>query len=382
MDFYLYSVDKELWIHDFALVTALQIFAKDIYDEIKQNKDLLTGDFEAFKGDIDLINIEKGNLDNFLKVLFDNDNISHRNTIKQVLANLFPKVNYVFNMSYTPRLELSIKKEHCGIMQKEYFDLYFTFDNTNSLSKSRIDSVIYAANENVEDLKTNLLSINKIDLLDSLIDQLHYHFHSFEDKGIKNLIKVFVESCGELFTDEPFNSYYSKISRAINLIYHLVKERKFIDEQLFEAIDRCENNYFKTCLISDLEGTDLVNDELMLKLKRDISNFLSDYFEKTDFSNIEHIRSNMVFWKNFSGFDVTNDYINNLTDENLICFISEYVEFNVFKEKYEMKYDNLSYVVKLNSIKERIMKIKKSDVKYDDEKMNVVDLFLEEYPDN
>ena len=382
LDFYLYSVDKEMWIHDFALVTALQIFAKDIYEEIKQNEDLLTGDFEAFKGDIDLINIEKGNLDNFLKILFDNDNLSHKNTIKQVLANLFPKVNYVFNMSYTPHSELTIKKEHCGIMQKEYFDLYFTFDNTNSLSKSRIDSVIYAANKDVGDLKNNLLSINKIYLIDSLINQLHYHFYRFDDNGIKNLIKVFVESYKELFPDEPFNQYYSKISRAINLIYHLVKERKFIDEPLFEALNGCENNYFKTCLISDLEDTGLLKDELMLKLKKDVSKFLSDYFEKTNFSNIEHVRSNMGFWRNFSDFEVTNEYINNLNDEDLISFVSEYVECDVFKEKYEMKYDNLSYVVELSSIKERFLKIKKSDEKYDDEQVNVVALFLEECHDN
>ena len=90
----------------------------------------------------------------------------------------------------------------------------------------------------------------------------------------------------------------------------------------------------------------------------------------------------MGFWKNFSDFEVTNEYINNLNDEDLISFISEYVERDVFKEKYELKYDNLSYVVELSSIKERFVKIKKSDKKYDDEQINVVDLFLEEYHDN
>lgn len=30
LDFYLYSVDKDVWIHDFALITALQIFEEDI----------------------------------------------------------------------------------------------------------------------------------------------------------------------------------------------------------------------------------------------------------------------------------------------------------------------------------------------------------------
>ena len=34
LDFYLYSIDTEVWIFDFALVTALQIFSKDVYGAV------------------------------------------------------------------------------------------------------------------------------------------------------------------------------------------------------------------------------------------------------------------------------------------------------------------------------------------------------------
>lgn len=383
LDFYLYSMDTEIWVYDFALVTALQIFEKDIYDSIKNNQELLTGDIETFEGKVDLIGMFGDNLKNYLNVLFDND-LKYKNTIKQILSDLFPKVNYIINSSYTPKSEISIKKQHCGIMQKEYFDLYFTFDNTNSLSKSRIDSVIQAANNNddVEVLKTNLLLINEMDLIDSLINQLANHMDSFDYVGIKNLIRAFNDNYNELFVDEQFNLQNSKISHAINLLYYLIKDKELDDDFIFEAIEESENNYFKTCLIWEFNNVNLLCEDLISKLKKDISDYLSDYFEKTEYSEIEHVRSNVMFWKDFSSFENTNTYINNLNDGNLIDFISEYIEHDFFKDEDVMKYGSLETVVELDSIKKRFHEIKNSDGKFNNEQMKIIDLFIKDFPDN
>lgn len=368
LDFYLYSIGKEIWIYDLALVTVLQIFEKDIYDEIKDNKDLLTGDLQAFEGNNDLFEIFNGNLKGFLEALFKNNKFKHEIAIKHILADLFPKVNYVLNSSYTPSSEISIKKEHCGIMENEYFDLYFTFDNTNSLSKSRIDSLIFAANNDVNKLRSNLLLIEEKGLLGSLINQLPNHFESFEEMGVKNLIKVFIEDHDNLFTDEPFNFFDSIFSKAINLIYYLLKEQRITEESFFEVINDCENNFFKTCLIWELDDVHLLNEESMSKVKKDISKYLSQYFEKTEFSKIEHVRSNIMFWKDFSGFENTNEYIINLKDEDLISFISEFKEKDTFEDKDEIRYDYLEKIVDLNSLKKRFDEIKNSNKDFDDEK--------------
>lgn len=383
LDFYLYSVDTEIWIHDFALVTALQIFEKDIYDSIKNNKNLLTGDLEIFDEKIDLIDILGGNLKNYLNVLFDND-LKYKNAVEQILSDLFPKVNYIINeSSQTPKSIIDLKKKHCGIMQKEYFDLYFTFDNTNSLSKSRIDSLICAANnDNIKELKTSLLIIKEMNLLNSLIDQLGYHVDSFENVGVKNLIKSFNDNYNELFVDESFNSQNTKISNAINLIYYLIKDKELDDNAIFESIDESENNYFKTYLIWEITNVVLLSEEISSKLKKIISSYLSDYFEKTDFSEIEQIRSNIAFWKNFSGFEVTNKYINDLNDENLIMLISEYVEHDFFKDEDVMRYEYIGTVVELDSVKRRFDELKNLEGEFNTEQMNTVNLFVNNFPDD
>ena len=117
----------------------------------------------------------------------------------------------------------------------------------------------------------------------------------------------------------------------------------------------------------------------MLKVTENISRYLSEYFEKTEFSKIEHIRSNIWFWKEFSSFENTNEYVSNLDDEDLVNFISEYVWKNLFQNKYEIKYGELGEIVDLSYIKKRFEKIKNSDNGFEKEKMNVVGLFLDDY---
>lgn len=381
LDFYLYSVDKDVWIHDFALITALQIFDEEIYDEVKYNKDLLTDDFNLFMGLEDIKKPREDDLNCFLKSVFNNKNLKHESAVKNILSDLFPKVKYILFSSYTSDYELSLKREKCGIMGKEYFDLYFTFDNTNKLSKSRIDLIINSANNNVETLKGRLLQIKEIELLDSLIDQLSYHVDKFDLNGIENLINVFINHYEKLFIDEHFNTINSKIEKAINLIYYLVKGSNFEDNNFVDAVTKSDDNYFKTYLIWQIYTSDLLYNESKLKLKQDISKFLSNYFEKTEFSKIEHIRSYIGFWRDLSNFKTTNKHVIKLNDDDLIMLVNEFKEYNSAREEYFMEYDYLSHIVELNSIKKRIEKIKLNEEFYNENKL-IIDLFLENFPNN
>lgn len=119
----------------------------------------------------------------------------------------------------------------------------------------------------------------------------------------------------------------------------------------------------------------------MSKLKKDISDYLSDCFEKKEICEITHVSSKMRFWKDFTDFKVTNDYINNLNDEELIKFISEYKEYDFFQEKYMMQYESLETVVELDSIHNRLEKIKDLN-NINKKQTEIVDLFLDNYSGN
>ena len=265
-------------------------------------------------------------------------------------------------------------------MLEEYFDLYFTFDNTNRLSQSRIQLIITSANEDKESLKSNLFSIKKINLVDSLINQLTYHYDSFDEVGIFNLINVLTSNYKILFEKDYTESETSKISKSIIILIDLIKKNQIYNENLVNNIIECENNYYKTELILRIVNENYLSGHLNSKLKSSINEFLEEYFENTEFYKIEHVRSFVWFWRDLSDFNTTNNYISNLNDEDLITFIFEFIEHKFNQNEYEIRYDYLSHIVDTKSIKIRFENMKHKEKLYNEQKQ-YIDLFIDNYPE-
>lgn len=380
LDFYLYSMDDKIWIHDFALITALQVFEKDVYDIIKYNKNLLTGEFNSINAlDEELQNHYKKDLNNLLKSLFKNNKLKKEPAVRNILSDLFPKVNNIEFNSDTPNSIIEIKRKHCGVMEEEYFDLYFTFDSTNKLSKSLIKTIISSIDNNNETLNNDLLKIKEIELLNPLIDNLKYHSDEFSENMIINLIETFITYYKELFADENSEPDNGQIEKAVFAIFNLYERTKLNEEIFVKTILECENNYFKTYLIWEINSLKLVNNELISELRKNASEYLKDYFETSEFSEIEHIRSFVWIWRDLSDFKTTDEYIQNLEDPNLIIFISEFMEkrFNEIK----VRYDYLNKLVKLDCIKMRFEKMVEKNEKIYEENKSIINLFLKNYPE-
>jgi len=379
LDFYLYSVNNEVWIHDFTLVTALQIFTNEIYNEIKYNKDLFAGSFNIFQEVPTIITPNKNKLESFLKTIFNN-NLKYENEIKNILMELFPKVKSILSSIHTSDEEIQIKRKSCGILEDEYFDLYFTFDNTNQLSQSRIKHIIYSSKENVQSLKDELINIKKRNLLFKLIQQLKFHVDSFDKSSIENLIIVFVNDYLELFSDDEQKTDNNELINAIHLIIELYEDSSLSNEEFTEIIMNTEDNYFKVFLIYELCENKILKEELLEKLKNHTSKFLNKYFETTEFSQIEQIRTFISFWSYFSGFKNTNNYIQNLKNENIISLIKEYVSPNPIKQGDGIKYDHLKKVVDLKFLLITFRNMKNSNNEVYVKNNDLINLFLDKCP--
>ena len=380
LDFYLYSINNEVWIYDFALLTSIQIFATEIYNEIKYNKDLFTGFFSIYEEVPNITTLDKNNLKIFLKTIFNN-NLKYKNEIKDILMELFPKVRSILSSIHTSDEEIFIKIKHCGIMEEEYFDLYFTFDNTNQLSQSRINHILYSSKENIESLKEELINIKERKLLFKLINQLKFHVDSLDKNSIKNLIIVFVNDYMDLFSDDEQKTDDKELTNVIRLIIELYENSSLSNEEFTEIIMNTEDNYFKVFLIRELCINNTLTEKLLQKLKQHISKFLEKYFNATNFSQIEHVRSYINFWKDISGFERINNYVQNLENENLITLIKTYVNDKSILKDYTIEYEYLSHIVELDFIKTKFIKIKNSNddlyVKHEE----LINLFLDGYSD-
>ncbi|MEE0025252.1 KAP family P-loop NTPase fold protein [Methanobrevibacter sp.] len=380
LDFYLYSINNEVWIYDFALLTSIQIFATEIYNEIKYNKDLFTGFFSIYEEVPNISTLDKDNLKIFLKNLF-NTNLKYETEIKDILMELFPKVKFILSSEHTSNEEILQKITHYGIMEENYFDLYFTFDTTNQLSQSRINSIILSSKESIESLKYELLKIKKRKLLFKLIYQLKYHIDSFNEKSIKNFIIIFVNDYLELFSNDNEQTDNNELSDSIYFIIELYEKSSLNEEKFTKIIMNTEDNYFKVFLIWELCRNNTLNEKLLEKLKQHISKFLEKYFNITNFSQIEHLRSYINFWKDISGFEKINNYVQNLENENLITLIKTYVNDKSILKDNTIEYEYLSYIVELDFIKTKFIKIKNSNEDLYVKHEELINLFLEGYSD-
>lgn len=373
-------MDEKIWIYDFSLITALQVFEKDVYDKIKYRKGLLTGEFKFYNLSEELEEYYKKDLRCFLNQLFSKTTVKQEYAVKNILSDLFPKVNNIL-FSSSSNKEIELKNSKCGVMKEDYFDLYFTFDSTNKLSKSLIKSIIKSINRNSEDLKNNLLKINEMNLLNSLLDNLKDHANEFTVDGILNLMKIFISDYRELFAKKDFQTDNAKIEKAIYAILDLFNKSELSEETFIKTILESENNYFKTHISWDIYKSELVSNELLSKLKEENSKFLNEYFEKTEFLKIEHVKSYVWFWRDFSDFDRTNKYITNLNDINLINFIRKFIEPHFRPNNYKVQYVSLKNLVELSSIKKRFENLTSID-ELSDEQKSTIELFLENYPKN
>lgn len=371
LDFYLYSVDTDVWIFDFALITALQIFTKRVYDKIKYEKELLAGAFNIFDGFSEL-NTDKDDLQIFL------DDLKCDDVIKRILSELFPKVKSKVYNSKISEMELSLKKQNCSVMDEDYFDLYFTFDNTASLSQSRIHSLIESSEEGVEKLKSNILELKKMDLFERILYKLKDHSNKFSDDGIKNFINLLINDYRVLLANDG-ETDNSLISAGASMIVELFRKNSLDDEKILQIVSDADTNYFKIFLLWELEHYNILNNESFDEIKIKIYEFLKDYFDKTEFSEIEHPRTYIYFLKYYAGVDVSSRYVQNLKDEELIDFILDFKKYSNFYEKYIFEYDHINWLVDVVYVKKRLenMKVRKNDVYIENKEL--INLFLKDF---
>ena len=338
-----------------------------LYDQIKYLKKLLAAPFNLLD-EFSELNGNKDGLQYFL------DNLSCDNHVKNILSELFPKVKSKLSNYRISEMEISRKLQHCSIMDEDYFDLYFTFDNTDSLSQSRIYSLISSSNESAKKFNEKLFEFKEMDLLLRVLYKLKDHINKFTEKGIINFITVLINDYGELFSKGHEGTDNSLISGGISLIVEAFNNNPSKKENFINAINNAQNNYFKVFLVWDLNNYDILTDEL----SDEISDFLQEYFNKTEFSKIEHPRTYIYFLKQFTSFEVCNNYIQNLNDENLISLIREFEEYSYFYEKNIFEYDNIKGLVDISHIKKCFERLKEDNTQLYIENKELMDLFLED----
>ncbi len=369
---------KDINFYDFILITALQVFEKDIYDEIKHNKDLITGDFDDYEKIKILHSDSLENLKTFIEILLKKVKTDER-AVKLILSDLFPKVSFVCFERSIEQDFIDEKIKKASVFSQEYFDLYFTFYiRKNTLSLSRIESIILSSKDK-EEFKSNLILVRNLDLIIKLFDILRYHIDKFNKENVKNVLEVILNDFDELFKkdDEDISdSLSSLITQFILDLSELYDNEREYKNLLKTVLFESEDSYFKIFLINHINLNKFFDETETQDLNIHILSYINDLF-KNNIKSISNLKEVITFWNFFSITDEVNTYIRSLSNNDLIYLIesfsypkNDYIYFDIFQ---------LNHILDIDYINLKFLRFKNEEEKIYLQNKIMIDSFLEDY---
>lgn len=185
-------------MHDFCIMTLLEIKYPDVRNFIFKNQASFTGIFYYFSNDDREKKIIKEKVTNFLEGIQSKYNADELSFIKECLYFLFPKISQSFNVAWGYTIykyeEMKIRGFICIT---ENFSNYYQFeDEKGSYSKSDIDNII--TNYNKEEFIKFMKQLNTNKELSEFLPYVSYYIENkLTGKRTSDVINWLIE-----FTDD------------------------------------------------------------------------------------------------------------------------------------------------------------------------------------
>lgn len=196
LNFYLPLAKNELYVPDFCILLAIQIFDHGLFLDIKNNQALLTGvygknAFDKKEKDtplLDLIINKKSKIGEEYK--------------KKILANLFPKLEFAFDIGLNYDYEFMKEWRRNGRMCVDInFDKYFNFTiDNNDIALEKVNEILENIN-NAELFEKNLLLLSKEKKSHIFLEKLEDYTQDIPLENIPTIINSLMD-IGDLLYEE------------------------------------------------------------------------------------------------------------------------------------------------------------------------------------
>lgn len=235
--FYFSVIKDNVYINDFMLILALQLFEHKIYNKIKDNPSLFLVSTENQKYDV-----KNDNKDKIQKIMELRSKLSE-DEIYSVLLKLFPRIRmYYRNID----LEDSYRdwKYNFRICTTEYFYNYFTLNlDAEDLSVNSIEDLFNLGD--VEKISKMFLEYDRNNQTKELFDIIINRIRDIPNENVPFFIISLIDIGDQLHL--PFNTFFDKRIYLSRIIDDLLKEFENNSERfnvLEKAIDNSENSLY------------------------------------------------------------------------------------------------------------------------------------------
>lgn len=341
--------DETNFVDLLALVT-LEIFEPRIYEEIKNNNKLFTG--QSFGDE----RLEENRIKEQIDEIINSCSKGKKEAVEDILCELFPKISVIYKKWGSNNYDEKHSRKFSMIRNPECFDVYFKLTlSENSVSKIAVKNILFDMDE--ESIRNKLIEINnegkfvsfveisrailkdqrgtdKIsDRITILLRQLFMNWNLFRDHEEKEFFSMpFLWRL--LFISEDLLTTISDEDKRYSIIHQILSDVTIALNLRISQLLSFEHNYGRFTTSQNVKNEKLISLENVIRLESELYQEIS---ERSKNNNDYELLDAMYFWKE-KNIEEMNSFIKNvlLSDEGLVKMIGVFV--SIGKEASDFVY--------------------------------------------
>lgn len=216
---------------DFFAITAIEVFEPNVFEGIRDNKDLFVDMAEqVVHFDAEKLSEDKSRVDEILS----RANTIPREKLLQLLVRLFPHLRRIFQSSTPFYHSEALARKNRRICTYDLFEVYFRLSlSKGDISPSELHAIL-AMSHDEQGFELTLLRLNQDDRIPKLLDVLDgLGVNEILTKNIPNVVDALMESA-DLFPQDESTALSFNIPMRIHRIFHQLLRRIDSNEKRFE----------------------------------------------------------------------------------------------------------------------------------------------------
>ena len=327
-NFYLFSFKDEININDFLLLLVLQLFEKECYDEIKNNKKFL----------LDYVSIQRYSRDEQNEMINDfyNNLCNVSKADNKSLLSLLVYILPIFNRIQIPNISLDHGSEddkELRLCSNNHFDKYFTLSlEDDDVSNGLINQIVNL--DDFNEISIEIKSLNEDGKSLSLFTKLIHQSKNFDKNQSVNLIRAIFVIADEIVIDNGtiFSDTYIYIEKLLDNLFNNLNSSDLSFNLICEAISKNFSLYSISRLVYGIEcdwglyGNKqkkehelYISKNNVLKLEKLIYEKIKELANNKQLFDCNHLLDIIQYWEIWGNEEEINDFLdlNSISSENL-----------------------------------------------------------------
>jgi len=372
---------------DFIAITAIQVFIPNLYESIKDNKDLFSGIRDSYRKSEDARKEEETRI----RVILEQVDQIPNDILTDFLQRLFPKME---NVGYSHGFLESWRKQG-RICSPDLFDTYFKlFIPKDEISLSEIERIL-STGKDAATFSSELLKLNRENRIIRFLERMEdYTNEDIPEENIVPIINTLMD-VGDMFQDGPRGFFATDTPMRILRIFYQLSHRYKEPERRYKIFADAIGNAKKSLytIVNEIgvqcqqhgkygfkekaEPTEnkTVNPDQLDELVKLALKKIEEWAENGKLAEHSQLLSILFMWRRWNDIAHVTDFVQLLIkdDKGLIGFIkhflsdvrsrgmSDYVE----RVSWRINLESVKIFVDLNEVDKRLRKLQ-SKPQYDD----------------